>query len=37
MDSPFWRVFMNGKEDFFARGDFENGNGLTTRFWEDSG
>jgi hypothetical protein len=25
-----------GKEDFFSRGSFNIGNGLDTRFWEDT-
>jgi hypothetical protein len=34
-DSPFWKGLMRVKEDFFSRGSFKVGNGLTTRFWED--
>jgi hypothetical protein len=26
---------MNVKNNFFARGSFELGNGMNTRFWED--
>jgi hypothetical protein len=35
-DSPFWKALMNVKEDFLARGKFKVGNGMNTRFWEDS-
>jgi hypothetical protein len=34
-DSPFWKGLMNVKDEFFKRGSFFVGNGLTTRFWED--
>jgi hypothetical protein len=34
-DSPFWKGLMNVKDEFFKRGSFVVGNGLTTRFWED--
>jgi hypothetical protein len=34
-DSPFWKGLMRVKNDFFQRGHFIVGNGLTTRFWED--
>ena len=35
LDSPFWKVLMSVKEDFFARGTFVLGNGEQIRFWED--
>jgi hypothetical protein len=35
-DSPFWKGLMKMKYDFFSRGQFQVGNGLETRFWEDS-
>ena len=35
-DSPFWKGLMKVKDDFFQRGSMEVGNGLNTRFWEDS-
>jgi hypothetical protein len=31
-----WKGLMNVKYDFLARGEFVVGNGLSTRFWEDS-
>jgi hypothetical protein len=34
-DSPFWKGLMRVKNDFFQRGFFEVGDGLTVRFWED--
>jgi hypothetical protein len=34
-DSPFWKDLMRVKQDFFNRGYFRVGNGLTVRFWED--
>jgi hypothetical protein len=34
-DSPFWKGLMKVKEEFFARGSFKVGDGLSTRFWED--
>ena len=35
-DSPFWKGLMTVKKEFFERGSFCVGNGLQTRFWEDS-
>jgi hypothetical protein len=35
-DSPFWKGLMKMKEDFLSRGSFKVGNGLDTRFWEDT-
>jgi hypothetical protein len=35
-DSPFWKVLMEVKQEFFSRGSFRGGNGLNTRFWEDT-
>lgn len=35
-DSPFWKGLMVVKNDFFRRGSFVVGNGLTIRFWEDT-
>jgi hypothetical protein len=35
-DSPFWKGLMKVKEEFFARGKFNVGNGANTRFWEDT-
>jgi hypothetical protein len=34
-DSQFWKGLMRVKEDFFNRGFFKVGNGMTVRFWED--
>jgi hypothetical protein len=34
-DSPFWKGLMRVKQDFFSKGFFKVGNGLTVRFWED--
>jgi hypothetical protein len=34
-DSPFWKELIRVKIDFFQRGFFEVGDGLTIRFWED--
>jgi hypothetical protein len=31
-DSPFWKELMRVKNDFFQRGFFEVGDGLTVRF-----
>ena len=36
MDSPFWKGIMRIKEDFYSRGSFKVGNGMNTRFWEDT-
>ena len=33
-DSPFWKGLMTVKDDFFARGNFQVGNGLQVRFSE---
>ena len=35
-DSPFWKGLMRIKQEFFDRGFFKVGNGLSTRFWEDT-
>jgi hypothetical protein len=35
-DSPFWKGLMRVKEEFFNRGFFKVGNGMSTRFWEDT-
>ena len=35
-DSPFWKGLLRVKEEFFSRGSFKLGNGLSTRFWEDT-
>jgi hypothetical protein len=35
-DSPFWKGLMEVKGEFFSRGFFRVGNGLNTRFWEDT-
>jgi hypothetical protein len=35
-DSPFWKSLMKIKDDFFSRGYFNVGNGMDTKFWEDS-
>jgi hypothetical protein len=34
-DSQFWKGLMRVKEEFFSRGFFKIGDGLSTRFWED--
>jgi hypothetical protein len=34
-DFPFWKGLMHVKDDFFARGHFNLGDGSTIRFWED--
>ena len=34
-DSSFWKGLMAVKDEFFGRGRFAIGNGLSTRFWED--
>jgi hypothetical protein len=36
MDSPFWKGLMKVKEEFFSRGSFKLGDGMNTRFWEDT-
>jgi hypothetical protein len=33
---PFWRVLMKVKDDFFRRGSFTLGDGLITRYLEDT-
>jgi hypothetical protein len=35
-DSPFWKGLIRVKENFFNRGSFNVGNGVETRFWEDT-
>jgi hypothetical protein len=35
-DSPFRKGLMRVKEEFFNRGFFKVGNGMSTRFWEDT-
>src|SRR3989337_1881294 len=35
-DSPFWKGLMRTKDMFFHRAKFFVGNGMTTRFWEDT-
>ena len=35
-ESPFWKVLMKVKDEFFNRGSFTVGNGENTRFWEDT-
>jgi hypothetical protein len=35
-DSPFWKGIMKAKDDFFKRGSFTVGDGMKTRFWEDT-
>lgn len=35
-DSPFWKGLMRVKTAFFNRGSFIVGNGMSTRFWEDT-
>jgi hypothetical protein len=35
-DSPFWNGLMRVKPEFFKRGRFKVGNGMTVRFWEDT-
>ena len=35
-DSPLWKGLMQVKEEFFTRDSFNVGNGLNTRFWEDT-
>uniref|UniRef100_A0A453PKH5 Reverse transcriptase zinc-binding domain-containing protein n=1 Tax=Aegilops tauschii subsp. strangulata TaxID=200361 RepID=A0A453PKH5_AEGTS len=35
-DSPFWKGLMRTKDLFFRRTKFILGNGMTTRFWEDT-
>jgi hypothetical protein len=35
-DSPFWKGLMKVKNEFFARGHFQIGDGANTRFWEDT-
>ena len=36
MDSSFWKGLMRIKEDFLSRGSFKVGDGMNTRFWEDT-
>ena len=35
-DSPFWKGLMKVRSDFFKRGSFVIGDGMNTRFWEDT-
>jgi hypothetical protein len=35
-DSPFWKGLTGIKNDFFNRGSFCVGDGIRTRFWENS-
>ena len=35
-DLPFWKVLMRMKDLFFRRVKFLVGNGMSTRFWEDT-
>ena len=35
-DSPFWKGVMKVRDEFFKRGSFALGDGLGTRFWEDT-
>lgn len=35
-DSPFWKGLMKMKITFFQLVKFLVGNGITTRFWEDT-
>ena len=35
-DSPFWKGLMRTKGLFFHRTKFLVGNGMTTKFWEDT-
>jgi hypothetical protein len=35
-NSSFWKGLINVKEEFISRGSFVVGNGLKTRFWEDT-
>uniref|UniRef100_A0A453IS93 Reverse transcriptase zinc-binding domain-containing protein n=1 Tax=Aegilops tauschii subsp. strangulata TaxID=200361 RepID=A0A453IS93_AEGTS len=35
-DSPFWKGLMRTKDLFFRRIKFVIGNGMSTRFWEDT-
>jgi hypothetical protein len=35
-DSPFWKDIIKVKEEFFSRGSLTIGNGMDTRFWEDT-
>jgi hypothetical protein len=35
-DSTFWKGLMEVKDEFLQWGSFGVGNGLSTRFWEDS-
>ena len=35
-DSPFWRGVLKVKQEFFALGSFQIGNGQSTRLWEDT-
>ena len=34
-DSPFWKGLMGVRDEFFQRGKFHLGDGMTVRFWED--
>ena len=36
-DSSFWKGLMAVKDEFFSRGRFAIGNGLSTRFWKTFG
>ena len=35
-DSPFWKGLMRTKDMFFRMVKFLVGNGMSTRFWEDT-
>jgi hypothetical protein len=35
-DSPFWKGLLKYKDEFFERGLFKIGDGIQTRFWEDT-
>jgi hypothetical protein len=35
-ESPFWKGLMKVKNEFLSRGSFIVGNGMDTRFWEDT-
>jgi hypothetical protein len=35
-DSPFRKGLIKVKEEFFSSGSFTIGNGMDTRFWEDT-
>jgi hypothetical protein len=32
----FWKGLMRVKNDFFDRGSFNIGDGVSTQFWEDT-